>query len=128
MGHDSPIENRARNVPDDSHLQTDSTSGPIACPTPPDAPIEIELPLESPEAFRSNVDHEIARARSFTENFFLKAAIVSVAASPVVVFMAFFTQPNAHEAISQIYERWLTVLGPLLGAAFGFGAVKRGDR
>ena len=95
-------------------------SGSKAVPGSTEAGVSVLLPLEDTADMKSG-EFKIREAKSRTENLFLMIAISSFAASLLVVFIALHCMPAHTTAISQIYEKWLTVLGPLLGAAFGVG-------
>lgn len=102
---------------------------PVAVALVPATPetINVDLALSEKSEVKFNVHEEIAKDRAKTENFFLKATIFAVCASPIVIFLAIFWMPDQSSSVVDVFERWLSVLGPLLGAAFGAGAFNRSE-
>lgn len=78
------------------------------------------LDTEDVQPFSKRVSAAIAEGRARTENrVALILVLAIVAALPLYVF-AIWLLPDTQE-VSQAFDRWFTVMGPLAGAAVGVG-------
>lgn len=82
---------------------------------------EFSLGLDQTEHYRRKVAAEIARDRAMTENRIAMVLVVALVASLPVYFVALWLCPGQAEELSNALEKWFTAIGPLAGAAIGFG-------
>lgn len=91
------------------------------------------IPLDLTPAFQDvNLKHHIAVDRARTENLITKILVVAVVASfPVLLLYFGFLNYRCSAAeqhldvVMSAYDRWVTLVGPLAGAAVGIGVQSR---
>ncbi len=75
--------------------------------------------------FQTKVKAEIERNRADTENRLAMILVYAIVASLPLMFLVLWALPTNSEIFQTAFERWLTLIGPLAGAAVGFGASVR---
>lgn len=83
--------------------------------------------LGNEQAYQHKVDADIKKPKASTENrathLLVAALILSLPTYLLLRFCFFVVGADSAEmdSVDNIFERWLTIIGPLAGAAIGFG-------
>jgi hypothetical protein len=92
-------------------------------------PIVVDIePTDS--AYRQNVHWRILREREKTANIVALILVWGVVLSLPVYLTVVLIRPDQSDKVSPIFDKWYTVISPLVGAAIGayYGArVFQGD-
>ena len=111
---DSPLhEPSAQDEPGSASNPTDAT--------------EFFLPLAdsgSDQQYLRATHAIIASQRSRTENFIAKLLVWAIVLSLPALLVVVWLLPDTSEQFQSLFDRWITLVGPLAGAAVGFGAMR----
>lgn len=107
---------------DANQMQDAEAAKPQLIPVPLNGE-SITLPLENQDEFKHPFDPEKEKSRA--EIWVLRFVVRAVVLSPLAVLASFYFLPGKDQPVMDVYEKWLAILGPILGAAVGFGASAR---
>ena len=85
-------------------------------------------PIASDADYTHKVNAANSRDRSRTENMIATVLVWAVVLSLPVMLLVMRWLPEASKDFQSLFDRWITLVGPLAGAAVGFGARDRSDR
>lgn len=96
----------------------------------------VRLEISSPETDRDLLKEVEAHAllhRSLTENYIAWTLVIAIVLSLPAMLIAMAcgkgSGTDLTKGFQEVFERWLTLIGPLAGAAVGVGAMsKSGDK
>jgi len=89
--------------------------------------IEIER-LENPETYlRANVEHIIQHEKAKTANVLAVTLVVGLLGSLPIYALLVCVFPAASEKLAAVFDKWLTIVSPLIGTAIGAYYGSRSD-
>ena len=104
-------------------LDQDSLAGQASEALPEE---EISLSMDEPAGFIQRLHAHIAVEKSKTDNKIAQWLVASVILSLPVIFFALACGPvGCREVIKEAFDRWITLVGPLVGAAVGVGVIAK---
>lgn len=92
------------------------------------ASLQLGSSASDADLYTRRLNAAINRDRSRTENMIATLLVWAVVLSLPVMVLVTRWLPESSKDFQSLFDRWITLVGPLAGAAVGFGARDRSDR